>query len=431
MSTPASSKRSALDGGAELSPASAGTTNNLDTSNNKRFKTAAAAAARDVSSKTTTNPTKPVTILTYEVVGSGVSVQVLRSNTIHDLVDAVCKETCVGLNESVYDHMWNVTDSIDGATYESGDIECTSYLRAENTKFGSIAGSNAVGSNLLLTYDYGSTSYVQLVLKSVEEDMLPDAAAALSRFPRREPLPGQATFVPYSPVPDAPNMDELYPDLSYFLFQKPDDRLEVCLFQPGKKKVQAFIEVGYDGLCHMMHVPEKFGSVEEMLYALNESCTSDTPPYHNNEFPLNNWFGASIFPLADQQTPTPRFKKYSVSQCDGLDITVARGYDGDEEKAATYSTKFFKTFPKSAAAAGFNQKGKPSKSTERGWIVYHNGTLTVCRGDSKKIKSNAPSPGVFDGQNKHEPENDAVVVGKINIRVKSLHELFCAAEALW
>ena len=425
MSTP-SSKRSAFDGSAGPSPTSIATTNNLDTSsspNNKRLK--GMAETKSVMTPSKSNPTKSMKVLTYEVVGSGVSVQVLSDkHTIHDLVDIVCNETCVGMNESVYDHMWYVTDPLEGAEYESGDVACRSELRAQDIKIGSIAGGNNVGSNLVLTYDYGTTSHIVLVLESIKEEVLSNVE--IGSFPRRAPLPGQADFMPYTPGPDAANLDELYPDLSKFLFTKQGDKLEIYFFQPGKKKVQAFIEKEYDGCLHCIHVPEKFGSVEEMLFALNESTKFDAPPYYNGEFPHYNWFGVNIFNGA-----TPRYSKYKAAESEGLDITVTRGYGGDTGKASAYATHFLKTFPKCAAAAGFNRKGKASKSTERGWIVYRNGTLMVCRGDSKTIKSNAPSPGVYDGHNKHEPDSDAAIVGKINIRVNSLQELFCAAEALW
>jgi len=425
MSTP-NSKRPALDGGAGPSPTSiAATHNNLhtDTSspNNKRLKGTTGTSG---TMSTKTNPTKLVTVLTYEILGSGVSVQVLSNHTVHDLVDIVCQETCVGMNESVYDHMWCVTDPIEGNKYESGDVECQSDLRAQETRIGRIAGGNIIGANLLLTYDYGTTSHVGLVLKSIEEEALSNTE--ISSFPRRAALPGQTGFAPYEPGADGADLDELYPDLSNFLFTKQGDKLEIFLFQPGKKKVQAYIEKEYDGCVHAMHVPEKFGSVEEMLYALNESSKYDAPARHGQGYLLYSWFGVSIF-----NSPTARYSKYKACESDGLNVTVTRGYSGDEAKAAEYAKQFLKTFPKCAAAAGFNQKGKPSKSPERGWIVYRNGTLTVCRGDSRNIKSNAPSPGVFDGQNKHEPVNDDSIVGKINIRVNSLQELFCAAEALW
>jgi len=330
------------------------------------------------------------------------------------LVAAVCDETCVGMNEGVYDHMWIVHDPMEGTAYESGEYECRSDLRAACHRLDSIKAAQYVGHQLLLEYDYGSTSTYQLVLKSVDELAEDDDKA---QFPRRAPLPGQADFVPYNPGPDAANLNEIYFDLNRFLFDKDDDNLELYLFQPGKKKVQGFIRKEYDACAHMIHLPDKFGDVDEMLAALEQSIKADTPSMRFE------WFGATVFP---RNCTSNRLSKYMDSSSDGLDITVERGGPNDQKNKGA----FLKTFPKTAAAAGFNKNGKPSKANERGWIVYRNGTLTVCRGNSKTIKSNAPSPGVFDGANKHEPENDAVV-GKMNIEVNSLQELFCAAEALW
>lgn len=361
-------------------------------------------------------------VLTYEVSGSGVSVQVLSTNTYHDLVDVVCRETCVGLNEDVYDHMWNVTDMHNGKQYESGDWP--SGKRASQHSLGSDPGPQ-----LVIEYDYGSTSYINLNLKAIKEL---SADVDQSCFPRRAPLPGQETFQPFQPGPDAANMDELYPSLSKFLFKKDNqEKVEINLFQPGKKKVHAYIENGYFGCLHAMYVPEKFSCVEEMLFALNKSSQVDRPEWNDTEygsFPSYNWYGITIFPPS--KASSPAYNRYRSRDSPGLCETTVRGFNANE-KGSTYENKFLSTFPKCALAAGFNQKGKPSKAHERGYIVYRNGTLMVCRGNTKTIKSNAPSPGVFDGNNKHEPMSEADIIGKINIEINSLQELFCAAEALW
>ena len=50
------------------------------------------------------------TILRYEILISG---------TLWDLMDVVCKETCIGDNEEEFADIWNVDSYLDG---ESGDI---------------------------------------------------------------------------------------------------------------------------------------------------------------------------------------------------------------------------------------------------------------------------------------------------------------------
>ena len=340
--------------------------------------------------------------------------QVLSNHTILQLVAIVCDETVVGMNEGVYDHMWIVHDPMEGKSYDSGEYECRSDLRASCHRLDSIGAALCVGHQLVLEYDYGSTSAYQLVLKSIDE-LADDADRSL--FPCRALLPGQANFTPYIPGPGAANLNEMYPDLNSFLFEKDDDKLEIYFFQPGKKKVQGWVLNEYDACGHMIHLPEKFGSVDGMLSALNESVLADKP---NMRY---EWYGVNVFP---RNCTSNRLDKYKSSSTSGLDITVERGNDQVDKSA------FLKTFPKTAAAAGYNQNGKPSKANERGWISYRNGILAVCRGNSKNLKSNgAPSPGVFDGANKYEPESDEVAVGKITIEIKSLQELFCAVEALW
>ena len=399
---------------AHTSPTSVST----DPTMNKRQKTDETTMMASKSSTTTTSPTtaaktNPTSILTYEVLGSGVSVQVLSSHTILQLVAVVCDETVVGRNEGVYDHMWIVHDPMEGKSYESGDVECMSDLRASDHRLDSIEGAAHVGHRLILEYDYGTTSTYQLVLKSVEE--LANGEGDRTKFPRRAPLPGQAKFSPYQPGPGAANLNELYPGLNKFLFVDDDGKLEIYLFQPGKKKVQGFVRKEYD-VCHMIHLPEKFASVDDMLAALDQSVKVDVPSM------AFEWFGVTVFP---RNCASNRLTKYKSASTAGLNITVQRGSDQVDSKA------FLQTFPKTAAAAGFNKNGKPSKANERGWISYRNGVLTVCRGNSRTIKSNAPSPGVFDGESKHEPENDGAIVGKVNVEVNSLQELFCAVEALW
>ena len=370
----------------------------------------------------TQTQTQTEKILTYEIVRADVSVQLLTTHTFFDLVKVVCKESVVGSNEGVYDHLWDVQDQ-EGKKYSGpwGDkfgFDEEEGNNACKTTLGSSIGGQMAGESLVLKYDYGCTSTINLILKSIED--LP-AGTDKSTFPRRAPLPGQASFTPFVPGEGAANLDELYPALSKLLF-KDRPTIGLNLFQPGRKRVQAFISKESHGTDHMMFVREKYSSIEEMLFALNESAENDCPvPYRTS------WYGVTVFPLQCKTSPT--FKKFEKASSPALDITVARGYDDDVDKAK-YEKKFLTTFPKCAAAAGFNQNGKPSKSGERGYIVYKNRTLSVCRGESQVIRSKAPSPGVFDGQDKHVPLSGGVV-GKVTIEIKSLQELFCAAEALW
>ena len=320
-----------------------------------------------------------------------------------------------------WEHMWNVYSHLDGRKYESGDIPCMSNFRANKTKIWDIAGGRVVGATLVLNYDYRSTFKIKMQLKSVESFLAEDVEK--SYFPRRAPCDGQMTFVPYDPLTavgeEAANVDEMFPELSRFCFEDGfDASLELFLFQPGRKKIQAFITKFYNGCKHMIHVPEKFSSIEEMFYAISTSCRVDKPNFYYN------WWGVNLFP--PEARSTSRFLKYQ--EADENMTTFARECPPTDR--IRLADRFLRTFPKCAAAAGYNQKNKPSKAAERGWIVYRNGTLMLCRGSSKSRYSNAPSPGVWDGNNKHEPMDDSAIVGKISIKITSLQELFCAVEAL-
>ena len=120
----------------------------------------------------------------------------------------------------------------------------------------------------------------------------------------------------------------------------------------------------------MIHVPEKFASVEEMFLAVDISCRLDRPNFNYN------WWGVNLFPYEERDTP--RCQKYIDADMDAdMDDTHCRKFsDADRIRVAD---KFRTTFPKCAAAAGYNGKNKPSKAAERGWILYRNKTLMVCR----------------------------------------------------
>lgn len=240
----------------------------------------------------------------------------------------------------------------------------------------------------------------------------------------------EVPFVPYDPLSvfgeEAGNVDDMFPDLSKFCFGNGfDPSVEIFMFQPGRKRVYAFITRDRQGCKWMVHVPEKFATLEYMLYAINTSVRVDKP-IKIDSFPIYNWGGVNLFPYEAEDSE--KFQKYKESG-EGFHRAWAREFPLAEQ--ARLGSRFLKTFPKCAAAAGYNQKNKPSKADQRGWIIYRNGTLMLCKGSSKSGYSNAPSPSVWDGHNKHEPIDDDAIFKTISIKCKSLQELFCAAEALW
>lgn len=373
------------------------------------------------------NRRAPLSILKYDikhvsrkkkdwVESSGVSVEILSHHTVYDLVDIVCKETCVGQGQAVDDKSWDLTDVTSGRTFSTGW-----FGSLNNKEIRYLPGGQTVGSAFRLKYD---DNYYEFTLTSIT---LAGPAINKNAFPRRAALPLDVDFTAYNPGPGSANLNELFAELNRFLFEKDGDKLDICLFQPGRKHVHAFIVKGYDGIFHAIHVPERYDTVEEMLFALNESAKLDKPEYDYDEdigwYPVYNTYGVSLFP-----NTSGNWLNYKTNYC-----TCHLRYYKTAEQEALCRGQFIKTFPKCAAAAGYGPNGsKRSKTSERGWIVYRNGTLTVCRGQSRNqgIKC-APHPGFCDGEMKHEPENDDAIVGRVNITINSLQELFCAAEALW
>lgn len=376
------------------------------------------------SSDSNTRPT--LSILKYEikhvsrtekdwVESSGVSVEILSDHKVYDLVDIVCRETCVGQGQGVGEKPWDLTDVKSGRTFS------TCWFRQLNNKeLGYLPGGQIIGSAFRLKYD---DNYYEFALTSIT---LARPVINKNAFPRRAALPLDVDFTPYNPGPGSANLNDLFPALNRFLFQKEDDQLDICLFQPGRKQVHAFISKLYDGISHAIHVPERYDTVEELLFALDESAQHDKALYEYDEYigwhPVYNTHGVSLFP-----NTSGKWMDYKTHYCQ-----CHLRYYKTAEQEALCKGKFMAAFPKCAAAAGYGPNGKPSKTLERGWVVYRNGTLTVCRGQSKnqRIKS-APHPGFCDGAMKHEPINENAIVGRVNIRINSLHELFCAAEALW
>ena len=129
----------------------------------------------------------PLLVLTYERIEKrkrdNVSVQLLTTHNYFDLVDIICRESVVGSNEEVYAHLWNLTDS-SGNKYEGPWDYVTDgeSKNAKKTLLGSTIAGQKVGESLTLTYDYGTTSIIKLVLRSVE---LPDGTEN-SSFPRKK-----------------------------------------------------------------------------------------------------------------------------------------------------------------------------------------------------------------------------------------------------
>lgn len=180
------------------------------------------------------SPTKKarnaVKILTFAVDHSPVQVELLSTHTIHDLVDIICRETLIGHQESVYDHMWNVVHVMNGEEYreefvfnnippyehkfangeryESGNYACRSDLRAIEIQLDGLCPT----SSLVLNYDYGDCFKYNIRLLGISSCQTGAAA-----FPRRRAAPMPADYLEYEPNTDT---NALFPNLNEWTFPR-------------------------------------------------------------------------------------------------------------------------------------------------------------------------------------------------------------------
>ena len=91
-----------------------------------------------------------------------------------------------------------------------------------------------------------------------------------------------------------------------------------------------------------------------------------------------------------------------------------------------------KTFPKIAALAGF----KKDKKVPKGWITFtrrsNQCSLTICTGNAREFKSNAPKGTAYDGRNQHEPVDEPLfrIPSTELDNISGLQDLFCVVEGL-
>ena len=112
-----------------------------------------------------------IDMLTFGRSDSPVQVQLLSRHTVFDLVDILCKETVVGLKETVYDHIWTL--HVGGREYGIGNNEKTSLGNLEMSP----------GMEIDLNYDFGCDQLYKIVLCDVIQ--VTDSG---DRFPCRKPF---------------------------------------------------------------------------------------------------------------------------------------------------------------------------------------------------------------------------------------------------
>jgi hypothetical protein len=142
------------------------------------------------------------------------------------------------------------------------------------------------------------------------------------------------------------------------------------IFQPGRKKHEALVSAQDGAGCLVLvWIPEQMGSVEELLFALDEGFAKACTGFYN-------WEDRIMFsrrPL--QGSAAKRFAKLDRSG-DGS-VLYTKWSCTNQKDLISY---FPKAFPKCNAAC------MSRKASDRGWISYTNGVLQLCRGTSETPK---------------------------------------------
>jgi len=348
-------------------------------------------------------------VLTFKLSHSPVLIEILDSHRVFDLVDIVCRETSVGMDEDVYDHMWDVTVPGKGI-YNSSDeyvdhSEAYGYsdeklLKASQTKLGDL--NLTLNTPIELKYDYGSTSYYTFTL--VDQSKTTEASRA---FPRRKAVELRAGFTEFQT--EQVNLNTKFPELNQWIRGAPN-RLRINLFQPGKKHNWGFLDCeDHHGCRTMMYMPAKPTGLSDYLHTLNYASG-----FKGNE--QYSWFSMVVLP---SNANGNIYRKYQQ-----------RTQKGFCEAAMAFRYKFKEVdqaFPKLAAFSGL---GATINGIPKGWLTYQNKTLRLCTGAPETVKNKAPKGTAWDGVDQHNPQEGSGVLCEMQVNIQSLHHLFCTAEGL-
>ena len=366
--------------------------------------------------KSTTAATKILTFTTKH--DRFARLQLLSTHTLYDLVSALCQYTPIGFdgNEGPDDHLWYI--SYNGNEYESSDIdiECQSPLRANKTKLADLHVK--IGSNLKLTYDYGTTTVYEMKLVATDESFEDTAS-----FPRNQPLSGgiPTSYSKYQPE-DSTNpsnsLDEHFPYLNHWIFDVASS-VSVSLFQAGRKKNFGFM----DNKFTMMYLPMKPDSLANWLQCFNVGASIKPAGVNEEGYTYYTW--QSVVTLPQSKVTPQLMSKYKSNERRGFcDAPIVEDYAG----ALNIETMF----PKIAALAGL----KKDKKVPKGWITFtrrgNQCSLTICKGNAREpTKSKAPKGLAFEGENQHEAVDEPLFqISSNELDIHGLQDLFCVVEGL-
>jgi len=355
-------------------------------------------------------------VLTFALSHSPVKVDVLESQTIYALVDIICRETCVGSDEEVDDHMWDVKipgkgtfNSSDEYVDMMGDYLSETPSKATITKLGEL--DLALNTTMTLEYDYGSTSSYSITVIDRSKTTLTTSA-----FPRRAPVEqkpvGSTEF-----HTDQVDLNGMFPNLNNWITTASKASLGLNFFQAGKKHNYGFFERGNEGVCHIMFLPVKPLDLGEYLHTMDHAAQFK---YKRGDYGPNvSWYSLVVFPSSNLSTTAT--EKYMREEEPGFcEATIA-------PKVPQQDVNISQVFPKLAALAGY---GKKDCTAPKGWITYKNKILRVCSGKARAYKGKAPKYTAWDGIQQHEPEGPSAVLCETQVDLQSLHHLFCTVEGL-
>ncbi|KAK3278639.1 hypothetical protein CYMTET_13436 [Cymbomonas tetramitiformis] len=303
-------------------------------------------------------------------------------------------------------------------------MRCNSEsLCADDTKLKAL---NLVPScQLVLTYDYGSTSTYTITFVG-RENLTGGEDVQTSQYPRNQPrsaLP--ASYLKYEPAAvitisggdDVPlNLDTSFPSLQSWIFDS-EASCAVNLFQPGSKRNFGFL----DRSGSMMYLPVKPADLTNWLAYFDQG--SKVVPKGLEEggdgYPHYTWHSVVIIPR--EKMTSQLEKKYGTQEAGFTDCVLASDVRPDLLTGA---------FPKIAALAGLRK----DKKVPRGWISFHKRGnsfgLSVCTGNSAVPKSNAPKGTAFDGDKQHDTVNKPLFKVSKGVEIRGLQDLFCIVEGL-
>lgn len=368
--------------------------------------------------KLKTAPSARRSVLTFKLSHSPVQVQVLSDQTIFNLVDIICQETTVGMNEGVHDHMWDIYIPNKQGMFNSSDlyvdsIDCPMYdgplYKASQTKLGEL--ELPLYTTMTLKYDYGSTVYYSIQL--VEETPYDGETG---NFPRRKPIADPTGMVEFKT--DLINLNTMFPTLNKFIIEA--ESISLNFFQPGRKHNYGLVERENEGVRHMIFLPVRpGGDLHHYLHCFDYASQFKYSTFKDEkwECPNYTWYSMVVFPYHVQMRTHQKW--FSDQEQGFCEAKIA--------PSCKHPQHLNDIFPKVATLAGYNKK---DKTVKKGWFTYKDGTLRICSGKAKVDKGGSPKFTAFVGLDQHEPDSAESIVAEVQLKIKSLHHLICAVEGL-